>query len=86
VVAISCTGEGEAFMRGVIAHEIAARMRHLGLDLAEAVRTTIADELTAHHASGGMVSVDASGQVVVAYNSAMMFAAFEDDEGLVTLA
>lgn len=85
VVAISCTGEGEAFIRGVVAHEIGARMRHLGLGLAEAVRSTMAEELTARGATGGLVCVDADGRVVVAYNSSAMFAAFHGDDGLVTL-
>jgi beta-aspartyl-peptidase (threonine type) len=85
VVAISCTGEGEAFIRGVVSHDIAARMRYLGLALPDAVTTTIADELTAKNASGGLVSVDADGRVVVAHNSPTMFAAFEDHRGLVTL-
>jgi beta-aspartyl-peptidase (threonine type) len=49
------------------------------------VTTTIADELTAKNASGGLVSVDADGRVVVAHNSPTMFAAFEDHDGLVTL-
>jgi beta-aspartyl-peptidase (threonine type) len=86
VVAVSCTGEGEAFIRGVVSHDIAARMRYLGHALPEAVTTTIADELTAKNASGGLVSVDADGRVVVAHNSPTMFAAFEDHDGLVTLA
>jgi beta-aspartyl-peptidase (threonine type) len=85
VVAVSCTGEGEAFIRGVVSHDIAARMRYLDLALPEAVTTTIADELTAKNASGGLVSVDADGRVVVAHNSPTMFAAFEDHDGLVTL-
>jgi beta-aspartyl-peptidase (threonine type) len=85
VVAISCTGEGEAFIRGVVSHDIAARMRYLGLVLPDAVTTTIADELTAKNASGGLVSVGADGRVVVAHNSPTMFAAFEDHDGLVTL-
>ena len=37
VVAISCTGHGEAFIRGVVAYDIAARIRYAGADLAEAV-------------------------------------------------
>jgi beta-aspartyl-peptidase (threonine type) len=85
VVAISCTGEGEAFVRGVVSHDIAARMRYLGLALPEAVTTTITEELTAKDASGGLVSVDADGRVVVAHNSPTMFAAFEGQDGFVTL-
>ncbi|MBO0870857.1 MAG: isoaspartyl peptidase/L-asparaginase [Micromonosporaceae bacterium] len=86
VVAISCSGEGEAFIRGVVAHEVDARMRHLGLGLAAAVRSTIEEELTARGATGGMVCVDAEGRVVVGYNSAAMFAAYQGADGIVTLA
>lgn len=86
VAAISCTGEGEAFIRGVVAHDIAARMRYLGAPLGDAVSATIEEELTAHTASGGLVAVDAAGRVVVAHNSPMMFAAFEQHGTLVLLA
>lgn len=85
LVAISCTGDGEAFIRGVVSHDIAARMRYLGRSLPEAVAATITEELTAKVADGGLVSIDADGRVVVAHNSPMMFAAFEDHGGLVTL-
>jgi beta-aspartyl-peptidase (threonine type) len=81
--AISCTGEGEAFIRGAVAYDIVARIRHGGSDLADAVRSTIAEELTARGASGGLVSVGADGRVVVAHNSPTMFAAFHDGERLV---
>jgi beta-aspartyl-peptidase (threonine type) len=83
--AISCTGEGEAFIRGVVAYDIVARMRYLGSELPEAVAATIETELTANHSSGGLVSVGGDGRVVVAHNSPRMFAAFEDENGLVLL-
>ncbi|WP_298227596.1 isoaspartyl peptidase/L-asparaginase [Gryllotalpicola sp.] len=85
LAAISCTGDGEAFIRGVVAYDIAARMRYLGAGLADAVRSTIETELTAKNASGGLVSVDADGRVVVAHNSPTMFAAFEDDGRLILM-
>ncbi|MCU1402818.1 MAG: L-asparaginase / beta-aspartyl-peptidase [Microbacteriaceae bacterium] len=83
--AISCTGEGEAFIRGVVAYDIVARMRYLGSELPEAVAATVETELTANHSSGGLVSVGGDGRVVVAHNSPRMFAAFEDENGLVLL-
>ena len=85
LAAISCTGEGEAFLRGVVAHDIAARIRYLGSSLRSAVAATIEAELTAADASGGLVGVDPDGRVVVAHNSPMMFAAYEDATGLVLL-
>jgi beta-aspartyl-peptidase (threonine type) len=78
VVAISCTGEGEAFIKGVVAHDIAARVRYLGTPLARAVEATVAEELTARGASGGLVAVGADGTVVVGHNSPAMFAAYHD--------
>jgi len=75
VVAISCTGDGEAFIRGVVAHDVAARIRYSGADLAEAIRGTFERELTERGATGGLVAVGGDGHVVVAHNSPMMFSA-----------
>jgi beta-aspartyl-peptidase (threonine type) len=85
LAAVSCTGDGEAFIRGVVAYDIAARMRYLGSGLGEAVTNTIETELTAKDASGGLVSIDSAGRVVVAHNSPTMFAAFEDEGRVILL-
>ena len=84
-LAVSCTGEGEAFIRGVVSYDIAARIRYLGSSLPDAVRATILAELTAKDASGGLVAVAPDGSVVAAHNSPTMFAAFEGQDGLVLL-
>jgi beta-aspartyl-peptidase (threonine type) len=75
VVAISCTGHGEAFIRGVVAYDVAARIRYAGADLAAAVRATFAEELAGRGATGGLVAVGGDGRVVVAHNSPAMFSA-----------
>jgi beta-aspartyl-peptidase (threonine type) len=75
VVAISCTGDGEAFIRGVVAYDVAARIRYAGAGLAEAVRGTFEDELTQRGSTGGLVAVGGDGRVVVAHNSPAMFSA-----------
>jgi beta-aspartyl-peptidase (threonine type) len=75
VVAVSSTGDGEAFIRGVVAHDIAARIRYADADLAAAVRATFEQELTRRDATGGVVAVGGDGRVVVAHNSPMMFSA-----------
>lgn len=85
VVAVSCTGEGEAFIEGVVAHDIYARMRYAGTVLPEAVRGTMEAELDGRSSDGGLIAVDADGRVVVAYNSSAMFAAYEESGELVTL-
>jgi len=75
VVAISCTGDGEAFIRGVVAYDVAARIRYAGADLAEAVRGTFEQELTQRGSTGGLVAVGGDGRIVVAHNSPAMFSA-----------
>jgi L-asparaginase / beta-aspartyl-peptidase len=75
VVAISSTGDGEAFIRGVVAHDISARMRYGSAGLADAVRATFELELTERGSTGGIVAVGGDGRVVVAHNSPMMFSA-----------
>ena len=75
VVAVSCTGHGEAFIRGVVAYDVAARIRYAGADLASAVRETFAEELTQRGSTGGLVAVGGDGRVVVAHNSPAMFSA-----------
>jgi beta-aspartyl-peptidase (threonine type) len=75
VVAISCTGHREAFIRRVIAYDVAARIRYADANLAEAVRGTFEHELAQHGSTGGLVAVGGDGRIVVAHNSPAMFSA-----------
>ena len=75
VVAISGTGHGEAFIRGVVAYDIAARIRYTGAGLAAAVQATVEQELGQRGATGGVIAVGGDGRVVVAHNSPAMFSA-----------
>ena len=75
VVAISCTGHGEAFIRGVIAYDVAARIRYADANLAEAVRGTFEHELTKRGSTGGLIAVGGDGRIFVAHNSPAMFSA-----------
>jgi beta-aspartyl-peptidase (threonine type) len=73
--AVSATGHGEIFIRNVVAHSIAARMRFGHATLAEAVRTVVLEELPAMHGEGGVIAVDRDGRVVLEFNSEGMFRA-----------
>jgi beta-aspartyl-peptidase (threonine type) len=75
VAAISCTGDGEAFIRGVVAYDVTARIRYAGAGLAEAIRGTFEEELTQRGSTGGLVAVGGDGRIVVAHNSPAMFSA-----------
>jgi beta-aspartyl-peptidase (threonine type) len=73
VVAVSSTGHGEAFIRGVVAYDIAARIRYAGADLAAAVRETLQQELGQRGSTGGVIAVGGDGRIVVGHNSPAMF-------------
>jgi L-asparaginase / beta-aspartyl-peptidase len=70
--AVSATGHGESFIRYAAAHEIAARMRLAGQSLAQAADAVVA-ELGAIGGSGGVIAVDAAGNVSLPFNSEGMY-------------
>ncbi len=67
--AISATGEGEFFMRHVIAYDISALMEYGGLDLEAAARRAVNGKLTLAGGRGGVIAVDAQGNVAMAFNT-----------------
>jgi L-asparaginase / beta-aspartyl-peptidase len=73
--AVSATGAGEAIMRALVAHEVAARMRHLGQTLREAAEAAVMEELVrvAGAGSGGLVALDREGRVAAPFNTAGMY-------------
>lgn len=78
--AVSCTGHGEYFMKGVTAYDVAARMKYKNLGLTEAARETI-DYLTEIKGEGGLIAVDALGNVALPFNSEGMYRGFVDADG-----
>lgn len=78
--AVSCTGHGEFFMRGVSAYDVAARMKYKGLGLAAAARETI-ERLTSIGGDGGLIAVDASGNTTLPFNCDGMYRGWIDDHG-----
>ncbi len=83
--AVSGTGLGEAFMRAVLAHDVAARMRYGGESLAAAARKALAT-VAALGGDGGLIAVDRRGRVVMPFNSEGMYRACVDAAGRKTLA
>ena len=69
--AVSATGVGEAFLRAVFAHEVDARLRLGGADLATACREALA-VVTAAGGDGGCIAVSAQGPPVLPFTTALM--------------
>lgn len=72
ICAVSCTGHGEYFMLGVTAYDVAARMKYKGLTLEEAALDAI-ERLTSIKGEGGLIAVDADGNVKLPFNSEGMY-------------
>jgi L-asparaginase / beta-aspartyl-peptidase len=73
--AVSATGHGEIFIRAAVAHDICARMRFGGRILDEAVREVVFEELTKLRGEGGVIAIDARGEIAMEFNSEGMFRA-----------
>jgi L-asparaginase / beta-aspartyl-peptidase len=73
--AVSATGHGEIFIRGAVAHDICARMRFGGRSVAAAVREVILEEVPALGGEGGVIAIDAHGEIAIEFNSEGMFRA-----------
>ncbi len=71
--AVSGTGHGEIFIRWTAGAEIAARMRHRGETLEQAARHVVMDDLANHDGSGGVIAVDAEGNLTLPFNCEGMY-------------
>ena len=69
--AVSATGDGEAFMRVLFAHEVHARMRHGGAGLAAAAEAALAAVREAG-GRGGAICVGADGTLAMPVSSEVM--------------
>jgi beta-aspartyl-peptidase (threonine type) len=70
--AVSGTGVGEAFMRVVLAHEVAARVRYLREPLARAASGAL-ESLGRVGGSGGLVALDRRGRLALPFNTEGMY-------------
>ncbi|KAG8390900.1 hypothetical protein BUALT_Bualt01G0131600 [Buddleja alternifolia] len=76
---VSCTGEGEAIIRGTLARDVAALMEYKGLGLQEAVDYVIGKRLDGGKA--GLIAVSNRGEVACGFNSVGMFRGCATEDG-----
>jgi len=80
--AISCTGHGEMFIRSVAAYDVSCLMEYKGMSLQEAMNKVVHEKLMAMQGEGGMIGVDAKGNVAMLFNSAGMYRGAKNSSGL----
>ena len=78
---ISCTGHGEYFIRHAVAHDIPARMAYKQESLAKAARDVVQTVLKPAGGSGGIIGIDADGNVVMEFNTPAMSRGYIDRDG-----
>ncbi|MCF4100538.1 isoaspartyl peptidase/L-asparaginase [Gillisia sp. M10.2A] len=83
--AVSSTGWGEYFIRGVVAYDISAMMEYKKMSLEEAAQVVIQDKLTELGGEGGIIAIDKKGNIAMEFNSAGMYRASMNKEGELTI-
>lgn len=79
--AVSCTGQGEGFIKRGVAFDVSAKMRYLGIGLNEALYCVIEEELRERGVNGGAISVSKDGTIAIHFNTDSMFRGWASSEG-----
>ena len=78
--AVSCTGSGEFFIRGVVAYDVSCLMEYKGMTLEEAAQEVINKRVLSIGGDGGLIAVDAEGNIAMPFNTEGMYRAFKTSE------
>jgi len=82
--AVSCTGHGEFFMKTLAAYDVSALMKYKNLDL-ETAAAEVIENLRNIGGEGGLIAVDALGNVALPFNSDGMYRGFIKGDGEITI-
>jgi len=78
--AVSSTGWGEYFIRGVVAYDIAALMEYKNLSIRKAAKTVI-DKISKMGGDGGVIAIDKQGNIAMEMNTSGMYRAHINSKG-----
>lgn len=70
-------------MRALVAYDVAARMKYAKVSLAEAVDQTIKSALDDRKGRGGMIALDAKGNIKFGFNTEGMYRGYVRNDGKV---
>ena len=80
--AVSCTGSGEYFIRGVVAYDMASLMEHKEMSLEEAAIEVIHKRILELGGDGGLIAVDRDGNITMPFNTEGMYRATKSSNGI----
>ncbi len=78
--AVSCTGDGEYFIRAIAAYDVSCLMEYKNYSLEEACRTVVHDKLRKAGGEGGLIAIDSNSIPVMVFNTQGMYRAYMKDE------
>lgn len=78
--AVSCTGDGEYFIRTAAAHEVSALMQYAGMKLQEAAQTAL-DTVKKLGGTGGLIAIDKKGEIALPFNTNGMYRGYVGPNG-----
>lgn len=79
--AVSATGNGETFIRNVVAYDVSCLMEYKGLSLPEACKTVIEKIHMQDPECGGLIALDAAGRFCLEFNTPGMYRGFMVEAG-----
>lgn len=82
--AVSGTGDGEYFIRGVVAYDISALMEYQNKSLREAAQIVI-EKLGKLGGTGGLIAIDREGNVAMPFNTEGMYRGSISADGKITI-
>ncbi len=79
--AVSGTGHGEYFMRYMVAYDICAEMKYQGRSIQVAAESVVMDKLKSAGGNGGVIAMDAQGNIAMVFNTPGMYRGYINIEG-----
>lgn len=79
--AVSCTGSGEFFIRGVVAYDVSCLIEHKNFSLEQAADEVIHKRILKIKGDGGLIAVDAKGNIAMPFNTEGMYRACKSSTG-----
>ncbi|MFK7833476.1 MAG: isoaspartyl peptidase/L-asparaginase family protein [Winogradskyella sp.] len=79
--AVSCTGSGEFFIRGVVAYDVSCLMEHKDMSVEDASNEVIHKRILEINGDGGLIAVDAQGNIAMPFNTEGMYRASKSSNG-----
>lgn len=70
---VSCTGWGEFFIRYAVAYDVHARMAYGGASVTDAANAVIHETLVKAGGTGGLIAMDAKGNITMPFNTPGMY-------------